>query len=184
MKRHIKDVFHLKFTYRDGFPLPIVEDNEGRVDRIKKKLGRKLVKEFDDLHVYPHDGSFCLCLREDESRYLPKGRFDFDYFISNLLIPHLYWLSHCEKYKKQPWKGLSHRKNCAILQLLSKNTYQTRTEMDARLQSFCDNEEQFDTIKQVYVNTNGTVCPFCTEARGRCMKSLRQLNTQYSRLPD
>lgn len=81
--------------------LPIVYEDARRIKLIAKILNRPLC----DLHVN-EDESLCL-IRPDKffERYkygVPLPQF-FDHLKS-----HLYWISHVERYNREPWEGEKH----------------------------------------------------------------------------
>lgn len=177
--RRIEDSFILEMFDNAGCVLPLVRDTDGRVRGIKKKLGIQRVRELDDLHTFI-SGCFCLCHTKEESRYTVDGVFDFHFFLEKLVVPYLYWLSFCEEYGDQPWQGLPHQDECAILQLLSEEQFKERVFLDSKLLHLCGSDKgKFKRIKDTLLSYRRGECPFCRQKRSSCLQAIQGLKVAY-----
>ena len=105
----ISDCYSI-FVCLDDPKLPLIWECSGRLQAYARKIG----KDFLDLHVY-RAGNLCLGLREtvthDISEHPGVGE-----FLDRLVVPYFYYYSYCEKYGNEPWPGLPHRRDLALLE--------------------------------------------------------------------
>lgn len=185
----IRDTFTVEIRSLGLQTFPSIRDCEGRVVRIKEKLGPTVVNNLDGLHLYK-DGSFCLFFRGQSptyiKKYMPNGVLDESLFVREVLIQHLYWLSYCEEYRDQPWPGLPHEDGCAMLQILSDGQYEDKKQFIYAVDSICPHNKPHlaQSIRGLIVSTLPvTQCRFCRNRNTRCVKAIRSLMKVYRNLP-
>ncbi len=95
-------LLEIKFESKQGSILPQVKELGGKFDEISKELNLPII----DLHIN-HDKTICLCIYKKEKGYFTNG-FSVQVFFENILEPYLYWITHYQRYKTQPWGGYAH----------------------------------------------------------------------------
>jgi len=100
----IKDEYNIEvFLIRpDSSLLPPVREVGQRI----KNVALEKKKKIEDLHVNKND-SVCLCFKNEEKDYLPRG-FNLEDFFENIVIPFFYAQSFYEKNNDWLWGEYSH----------------------------------------------------------------------------
>lgn len=106
----IEDCFEVEISNIYGNQVPVVREISKKIEKTKNQLG---LKDLMDLHING-DGTFCLCVKTEESLIL-NNSFNLIDFFEKLLIPFLYYQSYYYKYQIEPWEGYSHG-NMGILE--------------------------------------------------------------------
>lgn len=102
----IIDDFDSKIDILSDYPesLPLVYEVGGRAKKVAKKWG---VEDLRDIHFNPHNGTLCLCVKQEEKAKFPPSATFID-FVEDLVIPYFYGLVYFEENGKWPWKEYSH----------------------------------------------------------------------------
>jgi len=110
-KRNYKDCQTISDSYKvridlskmkDRQCLPNVYNTDNRILSAAKRKGI----DFKDFHINEYDDSLCLMLPVKFKQYYPSG-FNIPDFMKHL-CNHLYWVSHYERYEKEPWESEKH----------------------------------------------------------------------------
>ena len=108
-REFISDCYSIS-VHLENPKLPIVWEHGGRLQAYAQKIG----KDFLDLHVYKK-GNLCLGLPEIVADVISEHP-GVGEFLERLVVPYFYYYSYCEKYGNEPWPGLHHRRELALLE--------------------------------------------------------------------
>lgn len=105
-KTYIEDEYELEmwFGRREfGVIWPHVKETGGRLQRRAAAKGKSIVY----CHVFPTTEELCLAAPQKIAEIMQEDS-SVKNFFEMLLIPNLYYHSHCERFGHEPWLGLAH----------------------------------------------------------------------------
>lgn len=151
----ILSTFAVRIVAPDGYPakIPIAYDIGGRAKTVGHKHG---IKDLQNIHHNPKDGSICLCVRQEESKKFPPGSTLIN-FMEDLVIPYFYGLEYYNEQGKWPWREYSHG-GLGIMEYHAEDPAVQTRESIARLASYLYGDDDLKRYKRYLLKPMGAHC--------------------------